>query len=246
MTIESRTTNDRRNRIMIFVVMCLFFAGWFAHDGYKTYPAKNIKWARQSLQRVGTLPEPKDMTTNPKALEENLKQIKPGMSLADVKAILGEPTYQEGQDYCYIGPASYGWFKIASDNVVSVEEVKQNTEPSESDIQNQKYFALVAAIIGMVALGHLIRAMGTRYILNDVGLTIGSKRITWENMASLETGEYEKKGWLDLKYKAGHDELTVRLDSYLIDKFNEIVTVICEKKGFESPIKSSNAQEIEN
>jgi len=244
MTIESGTTKDRRNRIVIFVVMCLVFAGWFAHDGFNKYPAKNIKWARQSLQRVGTLPDPKDLTANPKAIIKNLEQIKSGMSLAEVKTLLGEPTFQEGKDYCYIGLASYGWFKIAADNVITVEDVKENTEPSESDIRNQKYFALVAALTALVSLGYLIRIMRVRYVLDDAGLAIRGKKIAYEDMIGLATGDYERKGWLDLKCRVGSAESFVRLDSYLIDRFDEIVNAICEKKGFQSPIKSPEAEDM--
>lgn len=243
MTIESGTTKDRRNRIVIFVIMCLVFASWFAYDGFKKYPAKNLKWARQCLLRVENMPEPKDLTANPKALLENLKQVKQGMTLAEVKAILGEPTFQDNQDYCYIGPAAYGWFKIYADKVKSVESVLENTEPSESDVRNQKYFGFVAGVVGLISLGHLIRVMNARYLLDDAGLTIRGKTIAWDSMIGLAATDYERKGWLDLKCKAGNTESLVRLDSYMIERFDEIVNAICEKKGFDSPIKSSEAGE---
>jgi len=245
MTIESGTTKDRRNRIVIFLAMCIFFAGWFAKDGFQKYPAKNLKWARQSLQRVENLPEPKDLKINPKVRKEALDQIKPGMRLAEVTTLLGEPTFQEGQDYCYIGRASYGWFKIVADNVIRVEEVKENTEPSESDIRNQKYFALIMAIAFLLTLGHLMRIMRARFVLDETGLAIGGKTITWEDMTHLATEDFERKGWLDLKYKAGGAELAVRLDSYCIDRFADIVNAICEKKGFTSPIRSPEEKESE-
>jgi len=237
MTIKSGTTNDRRNRVIIFLVMCAAFSGWFARDGFQKYPADNLSWARQSLQRMGNVPEPKDLKANPKALKVNLDRVQPGMSLAEVETLLGEPTFQDGEDYCFIGSASYGWFKIAGDKISSVEEVKENTEPSESDIRNQKYLAFIMAAVFIATLIHLIRIMKARVVLDDAGLAIGGKRIAWEHMDSLATKDYKRKGWLDLVYRVGNAKASVRLDSYCIARFGEIVNAICEKKGFASPIE---------
>lgn len=243
MTIESGTTKDRRNRIIIFLVMCIFFSVWFARDGFYSYPTKNLQWARQSLQRVENLPEPKDLRTNPKALKKNLDRVKPGMNLAKVEALLGEPTFKEGENYCYIGPASYGWFKIIADKVSSVEQVQENIEPSESDVNNQRYLACIMAVLFVLTLIHLLRVMAMRVVLDDTGLAIRGKKIAFDDMIGLAANDYERKGWLDLKYRAGDSEASVRLDNYHIERFDEIVRTICEKKHFVSPLKSPEAKE---
>ena len=155
MTIESGTTSDRRNRVLIFLAMCLFFAGWYARDGFLKYPAKNFDWARQNLARVEGLAQRTDLKTNPKALLESLNKVRPGMSVAEVKALLGEPTFANQRDCCYIGPAAYGWFTLADGKIGEVKKVEMNSEPTESDIRLNKTIAGLMGVLAVVTLVQL-------------------------------------------------------------------------------------------
>jgi hypothetical protein len=233
MTIESGTTSDRRNRIVIFLAMCVMFGAWFGLDGFIRYPAKNFAWARQNLARVEGLAQRTDLKTNPKALLESLKKVQPGMALAEVKALLGEPTFANPTDCCYIGPAAYGWFTLRDGKIDEVKKVEMNSEPSENDIRLNRTIAGLMAVIALATLVHLIRVLKQRLILDDNGLRIAGRQIGWEAMQALATQAYARKGWIDLQYASHGATASVRLDSYAIDRFDEIVTEICRRKGFD-------------
>jgi hypothetical protein len=47
MHIESGTTKDRRNRVLIMFVATLIFAAWFAYDGFVGYPKDNADLAEK-------------------------------------------------------------------------------------------------------------------------------------------------------------------------------------------------------
>ncbi len=233
MTIESGTTSDRRNRIIMSLGLLLLFGGWFAYDGFVAYPAKNLKWARQFLNSVPGIAARPDLRTNPQARLEILRQVTPGMPLDDVKRLLGEPTFENGTDYCYIGPASFGWYLVREGKVAEIKRVEQNSEPSESDVRNNRFIAGALVVVALGVLVHLVRVLKSRIVLDDTGLRIGGKTVAWGDMQALDAREYARKGWLDLQC-AGSER--VRLDSYEIDRFDEIVGGICARKGFASPL----------
>ena len=251
MRIETGNTTDRRIRVLLFLLMSAVFSAYFAYDGYRGYPGKNLKWARQSLSNIPNMPEPQNLKTNPKVLKRALDGIarkldatgtdRGKVTVADLTALFGPATFENGVDYCYIGPASFGWFKISNGQVDRAEMVRENTEPSESDIRGQKWFAFFTGVVALGALIHLVRITRMRWVLDDDGLYIGRRRISWDAMDSLDLTAFAKKGWLDLIYLDGGAKQRIRLDSYFIEKFDDIVAMICTRKGFASPLPSENA-----
>ncbi len=241
MTIESGTTADRRNRILIFTALLALFTGWFGYDGFVGYPAKNMKWAHQNLATGPDFPQPEQLKGNPQATLENLKTIRPGTPITEVRALLGEPTHQKDKDCYYIGRASFGWFIVEGDRIAAVKNVQMNPEPSEKDIANQKRFASVTGAGALLALIFLVRVLRSRTVLDEQGLRIGGKLIGWDDMRSLDASQYARKGWLNLEYAVGGGTGVVRLDSFHIDLFDEIVTEICRRKGFTSPLAAADA-----
>ncbi len=240
MTIESGTTSDRRNRVVIFLAMCVLFAAWFGLDGWFRYPAKNLRWARQHLAGIDGIPQPDSLKVNSKARLEDLNKVQPGMALAEVKALLGEPTFANATDCCYIGPAAYGWFALRGDKIDEVKKVEMNSEPSESDIRMNRAIAGLMAVLAVASLVHLVRVLKRRVILDDGGLRIAGRQIGWDAMQALVTRDYARKGWIDLRYASDGATALVRLDSYAIDRFDEIVTEICRRKGFDPLAKSTD------
>ena len=240
MTIESGTTSDRRNRVVIFLAMCVLFAAWFGLDGLFRYPAKNLRWARQGLAGIEGIPQPDNLKTNCKVSLADLKKVKPGTALAEVKALLGEPTFANATDCCYIGPAAYGWFTLRDDKINEVKKVEMNSEPSENDIRMNKAIGGLMAVLAVVSLVHLVRVLKRRVILDDSGLRIAGRQLGWDAMQALVTQDYARKGWIDLRYASEGATALVRLDSYAIDRFDEIVTEICRRKGFDPLVKSTD------
>ena len=239
MTIVSGTTPDRRNRIIIFLALFGLFAGWFGYDGFVRYPAKNMAWARQYLASIENFPPLDQIKANPKATLEHLNKVKPGMTTAEIKTLLGEPAFQDSKNCCYIGVASFGWFTLNGDKIAEVKKVQMNSEPTESDIANQKRISFIAGGAALLALIHLLRVLKSRTVLDDQGLQVSGKLVGWDAMRSLDASQYAQKGWLDLEYALGDTTAIVRLDSYHIDLFDEIVTEICQRKEFASPLSAS-------
>lgn len=222
----------------MFLAICVLFAGWFAVDGFVRYPAKNLKWAWQYLASIEGIPQPEALKTNPKAMLADLQQVKPGMTLDEVRAILGEPTWQKGQDLCYIGPAAFGWFRVRDEKVSEIKRVEMNGEPTENDIAWQKRIGYLMAVLTVGTLFHLVRVLGRKVVLDDDGLHIAGRQIGFDAMQSLDTALLERKGIVDIHYTSDGVPARVRLDSYAIDRFGEIVAAICARKGFTSPLKS--------
>lgn len=222
--------------------MCAVFSAYFAYDGYIGYPNLNLKWARSALASIKGMPEARDLRSNPKVLVSELRKLEVDVKLEKVTvesltALFGPPTFLSGEDCCYIGPATYAWFKIADGKVVKIEAIATNAEKSESDITGQKWFAVLTGVIAVIALVHLVRIWRARWILDDNGLTAGGRLIPWDAMDSLVTKDYQRKGWLDLVHVQNGRKASVRLDSFHIDRFDDIVLAICERKGFASPLK---------
>ena len=58
--------------------------------------------------------------------------VKPGMTEAAVRQLLGEPASVREHMIWYIGPAAYGEFHIVDGKVAGVPEVQENEHRSES------------------------------------------------------------------------------------------------------------------
>lgn len=304
MRIDSVSTWDRRFRMSLFLLMCVGMGGWFAYDGFKGYPAKNLEWARQRLPE-----KPEQLRTNPLASEHNLLQIKPGttlealeqrlgqpaliqpprllyvgnevratveldpqgkvarvrterldatanpnqtstlitaarleyitpgMSAAAVRAQLGQPKEDLPESRWYVGPAAYAEFRIKNGKVVQEPEIQVSHQPSETDILLQK---ILAAALALLAVGVAIKVyliFKTHIVLDDEGLVFNGRRVPWEAMRELITTDYNRKGWLDLAYEINGARRSLRLDSYHITNFDEILAAICEHKGFKLPVR---------
>ena len=307
MRIESGTTSERCVRLGLFLVMCLVFSGWFGYDGFRGYPAENLKWALRNPD----IPQlDHEIVTNFKAIKANLEQVRPDMTVERLEALLGEPAViqskhrvyagrnlraiidldaedkvamvrstevavdaapdepnpavtaenvekiepgmslsrlehhlggdceQYNQVYWYIGPAAYAEFEVIADAVSKVIKIEENSDHRESDIVMQKWIAVGLCGVLLITLSFLIRAIRTRVVLDDAGLTFNRRHIAWEAMTGLDIDEYKERGWLDLVYDDGE---LLRLDSYHIAKFREIITEISNRKGFASPFADKSA-----
>lgn len=257
MRIDSGTTTEHRVRLGLFLTMLVVFAAYFGYDGVWGYPAKNLDWARQNIPNLP--PEQKSgITTNPKVVMARLAEIEQaakseaGVTEEQVRAMLGEPgaiadrkDNGGGKDHWYVGPAACAGIQIVDGRVRDVRRL-ENINKSESDISMQKVLGAILSVIAVGVAAYYIRIMTMRTVLDDEGLRLKGRKINWDQMTGLDTSEYDAKGWLALVYRRDGEEEAVRLDSYHIASFDEIVNTICERKGFNSPIKVRTEESLED
>lgn len=248
MRIESGTTTEHRVRLGLFLVMLIVFAGYFGYDGMWGYPAKNLDWARQNIPNLP--PEQKAyIRTNPRVMVATLVEIEKavkspaGITEAKVRELLGEPSAVADhagsgsvKDHWYVGPAACARVQVADGNVRDLSCL-ENVNKTESDIKMQKGLGVLLGIIAVGVAIYYIHIMTMKTVLDDAGLAAKRRRVSWDEMTGLDTSDYDRKGWLDVVYRKGGEEGAVRLDSYHIASFDEIVGTICERKDFANPIK---------
>lgn len=236
MLIESRTTAWWRNRTIMFLVMFLGGAAWFAKDGWYSWPRANREWAASAM---GVAPD--SFTPNPEVtiahLEKFFKDSGDRALLPDdVRTRFGEPTLSRDGEKWYVGPDAY--LKVVNGRL---ELPPGKATHSAGNIEAQKIFAAGLAVLAVFFLVRLVRIMTTRVVLDEEGLRYNGRRIGWGQMTGLRSGDYERKGWVDLEYTDAGATRLFRLDSYHVDRFDEIVTAICERKGFSSPLNAPAA-----
>jgi hypothetical protein len=107
-------------------------------------------------------------------------------------------------------------------------------EHDKGDIEGQFYWGIGAGIIGLFIAYRTLRAAALRVVIDDSGMTYGSTRIPFSAMRKLT--EYKKKGLCSLYYEGpGEQERRLRLDSYKVAKFEELIDALCAAKGFPNP-----------
>lgn len=231
----------------ILLAMLVFFAAYFAYDGLRRYPAKNLELARQNINNVPA-EQKASIRTNPRVTMSELDRIDPGMTREQVRTILGAPaaTVEQGgvESEWYVGPAAWAEIRYLGGKVRKVVPT-ESTNKSESDIRLQKILAAGLGIASLVMAVYYVRINTMRTVLDDSGLRSKGRRVSWEQITELDTSDYDRKGWLDVIYRDNGDTDTLRLDSYHIKQFDEIVTTICERKGFACPIRPKQARTAE-
>lgn len=255
MRIESGTTTEHRVRLGVFLAMCVVFAAYFGYDGLWGYPAKNLEWARENIPNI-SVEQKETIQTNPKvlmtALTELQRQTKAGDEPTEskVESILGLPGLKvdradvDGMDAWYVGPAACARLYFAGGKLQEVTPL-QNINKSEADIQLQIILGAILSVVSLSVAIHYLRISTMKTVLDDEGLSVKGHRIAWDEIAELDASGYAGKGWLDVVYHRNGDGGSVRLDSYHIDSFNEIVNTICERKGFATPIKPRHMELVE-
>jgi hypothetical protein len=169
--------------------------------------------------------------------------IEKGLVESAVRQLLGEPASVRDRTMWYIGPAAYGEFRLVSGKVSVAPEVQESTHRSEQSIQLQKVIAVVVGVLALYALSKFWAALRMRVVVDDTGMSYNRRLITWESMLRLRTDQYQDKAWVDLDYRDGASERSLRLDSLMIQRFAEIMQAICERKGFILPSRSSGSDE---
>ncbi len=243
MLIESGPTTERRVRTLLGFSMVAVFALWFAYDGWIGYPADNMEKHLEQLtaeERAGIEGEPPVYESvaaeRDGAAAEALKQLdltRQGEALIALYG--GEPSFRGSDAWYYFGPAHR--VKLSLEGGMLRDVMPQAAQKSVLDILLQKGLAVALCVVGLVLGWKVFGVMRTRLRLDDEGLVYrGRGRAAWDEMKSLRTGEFEKKGWVDLVYTRGGAERLLRLDEYHLAEFAMVLNQICDRMGFENPL----------
>lgn len=208
---------------------------YFFYDGYIGYPQKNLEWAIENLpEEPETRPEIKPNITS--ATHTTVEgKVKEGATPDEIIAIIGAPSFQTDEQHWHIGPGGYIELKVAGTRIIESKYVK--ADHSEAQLLLQKVLGLICVPIGLLLLFKAVKLAGLKVVLDDNGLNYaGRPAISWDAMTGLNISKYAGKAWVSVEHSGGSP---LKLDGYRIEKFDELVKAICEKKGFESPFGST-------
>ena len=239
--LESGPAKTDRNYWLIVGVLFLAFAAYFAYDGAYGYRNANIRTARKDLARwTDAAPELGETPT-----EAEYKQLRNSSvtSPEEVYAVFGQPLPPKA------GSPREGVERFASAYgmaTVPIDAGQLRPDPrgwdwrswghSKDDIRGQFYWAAGTVVLSLYFFLRVFRAAKLRAVVDEEGMTYGGRRIAFDDMVSLR--DYNRKGWVDLYYRAGGQEKKLRIDNQKIARFEEIAELICDQKGFENPLKT--------
>jgi hypothetical protein len=250
MRIETGTTNERLGRCGVLALALWVFAGWFTVDGWYRYPRKALEMLQKDI-KLEKLPTPNPKLAYKYPEEPRLKyaeDVRKGWTKAEVLADLGEPVKIQADPalktdhWHYVG--QYGRLALEvqrTGDLRSGRVLKADWEQTPADyryesIQQQKFFAISCVVLGSVGVVWLIKIWRTRVIVDERGLTYDRLAIPWDAMVDLDSSEYHEKGWVRLIYASGAKQRRIKLDSFKIGAYDDVIDAICEKKGFANPI----------
>lgn len=238
MHLESGPAKADRNWHIARALLFLGFAGYFLYDGAIGYPADNHSAALQKLQ---TTPFKDNVTWDQlgdaptQLMFENAKQ-RQLVALADLENLLGKPAFMaDGRAY-FASRYGFGSVPVVGQAVVAEDMSWTPWAHTQADIRGQFYWALIPVLPGLYFLWRIFKALTLRVALDDAGITYGRQRIAWEDVTALR--DYNRKGWIDLYYKANDDEKKLRIDHEKVAKFGEIIDAVCERMGFENEYRA--------
>lgn len=258
MRIESTVARRALMRQGIVVVVLLVFAGWFGWDGWVGYPTKNMDQAKGNFPVVpaGAVPQYAEVTVeSAKEFQDRLKADSGSrLTLDDLRKAWKEPAYlgaaeasgsgaaAGGQAAFFVG--TYGWAKasLVGDVISGIEW--HDGEKSYSAVAVQKLLAAVLGVVAMIPLGILLGLMSGKYVLDDEGLGLpGNKQIRYAQMTGIDLADLQKRGIVRLTYQNEKgEEATAVLDEERVEKFEDIVLNLCEKKGWQEQLEQAAAE----
>ena len=242
-TIVSGTSLERIVRTVLLMVLIDGFAVAYLWDGYFGYAKEN---ERELSRLLGLSSDTSLCCANPILTANEGRRIaqaaKVGDELSTVTFVLGGPNFHLYRDVYFLGPG--GWLKVEIELLEGrIENVAWTDGPkTESDQQWQRRIGYALAVGGLIAAVRLALALTTRLTLTDDGLWIGPQRlIPFDAITALPPDPAGRLGCVELQYTRLGRLTRVRLDRYVYKRLPEIVTQICQRKGFPNPWPASTA-----
>lgn len=257
MRIESGVAKRALMRQGLIVAMLLAFACWFGWDGWVGYPQLNMEEAKKNFPVVPQAAVPQNSEVTDKSAKDFQTKIKEDTSrqltMTDLERVWGKPAYlgaaeasasasSSGRAAFFVG--NYGWAKVAlaRDTVSDIEW--HDASKDFSSILVQKLLAAALVVGSMIPLGMLLGQMASKYVLDDEGLTVPKAgQIRYDQMTGIDLADLQKRGVVRLKYQdAKGQPQTAALYEDTIEKFDDIVLTLCEKKGWQQQLEDAAAQ----
>lgn len=247
--IESGPTTERRVRTTLIFLMFAVFAGWFAKDGWFGYPGENF---REHLEALPV--ELRDDAANARVYDSvndaSVNEAQSALNKFDAKAqrqaleelFGGPPSHEDEEALYYFGPVWRVRADLGKGGKLK-KIVATDTQKSATSIAWQKRLGVGLTAFALIILVHLIRVFRTRLVVDEKGIHLaGRKPVVWDEIRSLKSDRFEKKGWVDLIYERDGEERTLRLDEYHLAAFPAAIAEICSHKGFEDPVALEKAR----
>lgn len=235
--LESGPAQADRNWHLARAVLFLAFAGYFIYDGAIGYPNRIRTNAEEKLAAPthfnGAL-RWEDLRDTPLKPDYDAMQATNPVSREQVVALLGEPALTKGSEAYYVSRYGYGKITMMGTRVGKIDEWVPWYK-TQAEVQGQFYWALLPGLIGLYFVWKLYKAVTLRVVLDDEGMVYAGQRVSYAQMVALR--DYSPKGWIDLYYKDGDTERKLRLDHEKVAKFDEIVELICQEKGFRNEVR---------
>lgn len=229
-----------------------------ATGSLSTVLAKEAGEIQNIVRALPPKPTKQDFERFEKHVEQSIKEAKL-VPASEVFATLGEPTHRQtsgtgagaGKYYAYIA-SQYGMasvlirdgniaVQLGENNQLKPERLAWQTwYKTEREVQRQAWFALIPLVLGLYFLPRMVRAYTLKVTIDDEGMIYAGRRIAFADMTALR--DYSPKGWVDLYHTAEGEEKKLRLDNQKVAKFDEIVEVICQEKGFKNLVKEHAEQ----
>ncbi len=248
--IECGPTTERRVRTALFFMMFAVFAAYFLYDGWIGYPAENFREHLEDLP-VELREDAANARIYASVAEDAGERAQTALTKFDAKAqrqaledtFGGPPSYESAEAIYYFGPVHRVKIGFTKNGKLKSLPVANYAKKTATSIAWQKGLGVGLAVFSLIILLHLIRVFRARLVLDEEGLRLtGKAPIAWEDIRSLESDEFEKKGWVDLVCERGSSKRTVRLDEYHVTDFPAAMAEICSRKGFEDPVAKEKAR----
>ncbi len=255
--LESGPAKTDRYYWLIVGLVFVAYAGWCVCDGSFRYYDQNRKQAEEQLLQRG-VEGPYQLDKSITQDDFNQLRAVEGLTRTHVREAFGEPLHtRTGRSQVDVpgrGPLEvaidaetyaslYGLGTILINQATGrVDRRNMDWQPwehSPDDIRMQYIMAIVVGLVALYFLSRAYKAAALRAVIDDEGLTYGGTRIAFGDMVSVQ--DYNPKGWVDLYHQVGDRRKRLRIDNQKIARFEEIVELICEKKGFENPVQAEPA-----
>jgi hypothetical protein len=232
--IVSGTTTERIVRTTLLTILVNGFAIAFLWDGYVGYAREN---AGQLIQSLGldldTSPPINQGLTAAKA-RQIVDEIERAGTVTAVKTALGKPTIERGGDAFYLAPGGHLHIRLEQSRVTGIEWV--DGAHTETDQAMQRLLGQLMGLVGLALLCQFVRVITTRVSLTDTGLKVrGMSLIPFTAMTTLRASSSGKTGLVHLEYTRNGRKGVLRLDNYVIKRFDAMIGAICEQTGFPDP-----------
>jgi hypothetical protein len=236
--ILSGTTTERIARTGLLMILVSGYAAWSLVDGNVRYPQANVISVFED--HLGIEPPEPLPVINPELTEQQVPEIAVGEPLDAVATRLGTAPFNHSGAAYFFGDGGFVRLELRDDRVLAGQWI-HGPKYSATSLRTQRIIGYVLAPIGFLFILQFVRVVTTRVSLTDAGLKVqGKPLIPFEAMTGVRIGKAAglSSEVAAVDYTLNGLDGTVRLNSYVVNKQADIITAICEKKGFPQPEKA--------